>query len=390
MQVIGNYTLGLTIGDSPLIVQPNMMQYLKVGMSIEHLLPHFSTSLIDATHLLSDILPFDRNSNDIKIQFCRDNDVSNLNGFEFEVKSRKMLSGEVYSISGLLNVPDISMTSRAKAHTGSVRSTLESIAIDNWGVDEVEVGASLEYNKTLVQPHWSDAKFIMYLVNNLIGRGGESGYYAFIKNLRGKKIFVFKSIKELFLQSPKYKFIVSHRAYEDFIPVQEYSVIDYSSLLSDFSAKAQPSGYFDYETGAYITAKEELSECDSLSEFYLVDGEKETEKRIGGILGRSNEFTTNFQGRVRNTFYRKSSEMIHMYMTTWGLENISPGDIVEVRFANTDTADGSLMSQHSGYWLVKKVYHVLKNTFNTTLVLCRAGVDTDIGTTLVESEKRKL
>jgi len=44
--------------------------------------------------------------------------------------------------------------------------------------------------------------------------------------------------------------------------------------------------------------------------------------------------------------------------------------------------------QHSGLWLVKRVVHLIGDSFQTRLLLTRCGIDTDILTSLIEAENR--
>lgn len=389
MQIVGNYTLSLTIGESVVEVQPHMIGELKIVLDIDYLLPTFTMSLLDSTRLLGDITPFDKSANTIGVEISRSDNLSNLNLFEFAVKRRNVQHGSTYTVHGLLDVPNLVTQEHATSYSGNIKTNLETMASENWDITDTEIGGSLDYEKSFVQPHWPDGKLIQYLKQNLVGRNDEAGYYAFIKNIRGTRIFVFKSISEIFLQEPEYKLVVSHRAFENMLPIWDYAVYDNSQFLADFGAQQQEYVYFDYNTGAFVSTTVDIEDCPTLSEFYLVDSDRGTDSHTFTKTGRSNDFTADFKGRVQNTFFHKNTELIHMWVTTWGLENIAPGDVVQIMFGDNGAASGLFLFQHSGYWMVKRVVHKLKNTFTTSLLLCRAGVDTDIETTLKESTKRK-
>jgi len=231
---------------------------------------------------------------------------------------------------------------------------------------------------------------LLYLRDNILGRNGDAGYYCFVKNVKGTQVFVFKSISELFVSPVVANLVVGHKSYEDFIPVSDYRIYDNSQFLADFGAQKQAYSYWDYDSGTCVSDEVSLSNCPSLSEFYLVDSDRSDDSLTIVGSGRSNDFSSDFQGRYRNLFYRRNTEAIHMWAGTWGLENISPGDIVRVLFSEA-VVHGKLLGsyQNSGYWMVKRVVHILGSTFMTNLLLTRCGVDTENSTTLTESTLRK-
>lgn len=390
MNFTGNYTLNVTIGGKTVPVFPQMIQELTVTLDIDRLLPSFKMILHDATHILSEIAPYDKTANVIGLEFTRSDDLTNLNLFEFDVKRRKILNGDTYEVEGLLRVPTLLTKQRSRVFTGNLKSKLESVVNDDLGIKETEIGSSLSFEKTFVQPNWTDAMMFMYLKDNLIGNDSEAGYYCFIKNVRGYQVLTFKSIEELFASPVAANFIVGYKPYEDFIPITDHRIYDNSQLLADFGASKQEYSYWDYENGTCVTSSVNLTDCPSLSEFYLVDSDRETDSLTLMGAGRSNEFSSNFQGRIRNMFYRKNTEAIHMWASTWGMENLSPGDLVKVIFSDA-MGHGEMFGayQNSGYWMVKRVVHILGSTFMSNLLLARCGVDTESGTTLQESTLRK-
>lgn len=389
MNVIGNYTLNVTIGGKTIPVYPQMIQELTVTLDIDRIMPTFKMVLHDATHILSQIAPYDKTSNVIGLEFTRSLDLSNLNLFEFEVKRRRVLNSDTYEVEGLLKVPTLLTRQWTRHFSGDLRANIESIAND-LSISDTEIGTSLSQDKTFVQPTWTNAKMLLYLRDNVIGRAGEAGYYCFIKNVRGSQVLVFKSLNELFLGPVSANLVVGYKRYEDFIPVTEHRIYDNSQFLADFGAQKQSYCYWDYDEGEAAIGTVNLSDCPSLSEFYLVDSDRsEDSLRLCGS-GRSNDFTPNFQGRYKNLFFRKNTEMIQMWAATWGVENLSPGDIVKVLFSEA-LGYGEMFGayQNSGYWMVKRVVHILGSTFMTNLLLTRCGVDTENSTTLEESVLRK-
>jgi len=385
----GNYTLNVTIGGRTVPVYPQMIQEMTVTLDIDRLLPTFKMVLHDATHILSEIAPYDKTANVVGLEFTRSQDLSNLNLFEFDVKRRRVLNGDTYEVEGLLRVPTLLTKQRSRVFSGDLKSKLESVVDEDLGIKDTEVGSSLSIDKTFVQPSWTDARMFSYLKDNLLGNDGEAGYYCFIKNVRGRQVFTFKSIDELFAGTVAANLIVGYKAYEDFIPVSDHRIYDNSQLLADFGAAEQEYSYWDYTNGTCVTSSVSLSDCPALAEFYLVDSDRETDSLTLMGAGRSNDFSSNFQGRIKNMFFRKNTEAIHMWAGTWGLENVSPGDLVKVVFSEAMGHGEMFVYQNSGYWMVKRVVHILGSTFMSNLLLTRCGIDTENSTTLQEATLRK-
>jgi len=354
-------------------------------LDADRLLPTFKLSIRDATGILGEIAPYDKNLNMITIDFSRSQNPDNLNTFNLVVKRRKPTSERRYEIEGVLDVPDILTSIKKRALTGNIKANLELIANDDLSISNTEIGTSLNYDKTIIQPKWTDAKLLGYLIENLVGKLGEGGYYCFIKNEYGKQIFVFKSLDEILSAPVKYKFIIGHKQYEDFYPVNDYRIYDNSQLIVDLGAKSQKYGYFDYDTGAYVNESIDIEDCPVLSEHFLVDDDNTNDSIFFFKLGRSNDFTSNFDGKMRGSYYKRINNFVNMWIATWGLENISPGDIIKVMFSESLIRGKLFLYQHSGYWMVQRVVHILGNSYMTNLLLTRSGIDTDIGNELMRT-----
>lgn len=386
MLLTGNYNLNIKFGGNVVNITPQMIQELTITQDIERFLPTFRMTLLDPTRILSEILPFDKVINKVQIELSLSEDLSELNVFSFEVKRRKTGSEEVYDVEGVLELPDFITENRSKAFTGNLKNNLESIVSD-LGIKTTEIGTSLSYNKNFIQPNWSDAKLFNYLKKEITGKNGESGYYCFFKVVRGEPIFVFKSLNELLISSVKHKFIIAPKAYEDCFPISNYQVFDNSQILADLGAKNQDYVYFDYANGTYIRDQINIDDCPSLSEFLLLDSDRSNSSVLYTKTGRSNDFT-NFESRMKNDFFLRANNFIHMWATTWGLQNIAPGDIVKVVFGDSFTGGKLFAYQHSGYWMVKRVVHLVNSSFNTNLLLTRTGIDTETQNTLLTSTKQ--
>jgi len=387
MDYLGNYTLDIKFGGILVPVLPQMIEELTITQDIDRIVPTFKMRLKDSTGLLGEIIPFDRSSNSVYIRIARSQDLNNLNEFEFVVERRKPTSDKDYEITGILNVDGLFTPFRSRALTGNIKGSLEDIAHTELNVSDTEVSASLSYEKTLLQPDWTNAAFFRYLKYNLIGKNNEACYYCIIKNIRSIKVLTFASIEDLFSAPLKYSFIIGHEPFENFYPVSEYRVYDNSPIITDFAARSQKYGYFDYASGRVIGAAISISDCPSLAESFLVDKDNNVDSVNLRRLGRNNDFTSNFKGKMRNDYFDRLTNLIHMWISTWGMENISPGDIVKIVFSEALSRGSLFIYQHSGYWMVKRVVHILGSSFMTNLLLTRCGVDTDMETTLMEATK---
>jgi len=395
---VGNYQINIKFGDVLVPILPQMIEKLTITQDIDRVFPTFSLAVKDAPGLLGEVVPFDKNLNNMDIEIARGTNPDDFNSFNFHVKRRKVYSDRIYEVEGLLNIQGLLSPIKQRVLTGNVKANIETVVNDELEITKTEVGASLDYDKIILQPFWNNIKLFRYLKDNLIGSNNECGFYCFVKNVKGKRTFVFKSMNELFLSPVSYKFIVAHKQYETktkeglpevFYPVSEYKIFDNSQFMSDFAAKMQQFYYFDYDTGTIVDSSINIEDCPALPEHFLIDNDNDIQGFMFPRLGRTNDFTSNFQGRVRNSFYRRATEFIHMWISTWGLENISPGDIVQVIFSEAMQRGKLFLYQHSGYWMVKRVVHIVGATFMTNLLLTRCGIDTDIATTLMEAPKRK-
>jgi hypothetical protein len=379
----------MRFGGTDVTIVPQMIREFTITQDIDRLLPTFKLTLEDATKTLMEVVPYDKNVNVVEFEFSRTSNLTDMNNFKFNVKRRSASSPEDnISIEGILDVGDM-LTShdRSRYFTGDLKTSIESIA-NGLGIKTTEVGASLTYEKGFIQPYWTDAKLLRYLRREVLGKAGEAGYCCFVKVVHGEPILVFKSLDELLVQTPKFNLVVSHESYEDYYPVSNYKIYDNSQLFADLGAKRQSYDYFDYVKGQFVETNVQITECPTLSEFLLLDDDRANESILFTGVGRTNDFNTSFEGRVRNDFYKRANNFIHMWASTWGLENIAPGDVVQIVFAEAFQKGNFFVYQHSGLWMVKRVVHVIGDTFLTNLLLTRAGIDTEMDTTLLESLNR--
>jgi hypothetical protein len=358
-----------------------MIEELTVTQDIDRLVPTFRMRVMDAGNKLGSLLPYDKSSNEIELSFFRGRNFDGRNTFVFDVKRRHVVSSQTYEVEGILKTEGLFSPYRTRAIVGNLKSNLESIATDELKLEDFQIGASLSFVKTVLQPKWNNALLLRYLKERVEGKGGETCYYCFIKNISGVSTLIFKSIDELFLSKVTNKFVVGAQPFQDFYPVSEYKVHDNSQFRAFFAARCANYRYFDYSSGEYKNACSiDLEDYPSLTEFHSVDMDNDTNLSVPH-LGRSNDFTEDFSGRVGQSFYNGVTNSIYMWIATWGIENIAQGDIVQVLFSEALARGNLFVYQHSGLWLVKRVVHLLGNSFMSNILLVRNGIDTDIATT---------
>jgi len=388
MQSVGGYKLNITIGGTIVPIQPQMIQELTISQDIDQLLPTFKMIIREPTGLLGEIVPLDKDANAINLKITGITGEDHCNEFKFLVKRRKAASSKEYAVEGVLDVDGLLDPSKTRALTGDVYTNIANIATDELGISDTDIGASLRFDKTIIQPSWTNAQLFRYLKANLIGVNQQAGYCCYIINILGSPIFVFKSINELVAQKSKYNFMIGHKQFEDYRPISEYHVLDSSQLIGGFGAKTQTYNYFDYSTGDYKSNSISIEDYPSLAEQFLVDDDSSIEG-VSFVEGRYNDFALDFEGKIRNSYYNRLTGLINMWISIWGTENIVPGDIVKVVFNEAFASGDFFLYQHSGYWLVKRVVHVLTSSFMSNILLTRNGIDTSIANTLVEATHKK-
>jgi len=389
MIVSGNYILNIKINDVNVPIEPQKIEELTITQDIDRFLPVFRLRIVDPTNTLVHIVPFDKDLNTISIEVARGTNYDNLNEFCFFVKRRICDDEGKYEISGMLDIDNLVSSPKSRSLTGSIKTNLENIALNELEVNETEVGKSLDYNKVIIQPRWTNGKLLRYLKNNLGGSNSESGYCCFIKNVRGKSIFVFKSLNELHLKPVEYKFIVGPDIFSNYYSVSKYRIFDNSSFIADFAARSQPYKYFNYDTGEYANSNISIEDFPSLTQYFLINEDDISYDEISPRLGRNNDFTDDFNEKVRNSYYNRIKQLVSMWISTSGLENIAPGDIIQVIFGEMFSRRQLFMYQHAGLWMVKRVVHIIGQTFLTNLLLVRSGIDTDEPNSLLKTTKQR-
>jgi hypothetical protein len=383
----GNYLLKLNFGLDDINIDPGNIKEFVIIQNINRYLPSFSIKLIDGEGILTHLTPFDRKLSRIHVQIGKETTDFNYNDFDFTVYRRNPV-GDVgqsatYDISGFLTTDGLFAPSYCRGFSGTVLSTLNTLA-SNLDCSSVESSANLNFRKTLLQPNWNNSTFLDDLKCRLVGSDNESAFQIYVKRKNGKSILFCKDLKSIFKQPVSYNFIVNEEPVEDYYPALNFEVFDNYKIFSCFSSKKQRYQYFDYFNSEFKSDTLNASDMYSLSEFFLIDSDDITDSDAITDIGRITE--TKDLLCVKSGYYNKLNALSNMWLLTWGLPNICPGDLVRVLFAQGATTGNLQSFQYSGYWMVSRVIHTFTGTHRTRLLLTRNGVDTDQNTTLLRAE----
>jgi hypothetical protein len=195
------------------------------------------------------------------------------------------------------------------------------------------------------------------------------------------------SFNELAATNTKFKFIINDEPYQDYLPVFTYKIFDNYKILGVFASKAQAYSYYDYYAGDFVNETATLDNFLSLSKYFLIDQADTMDSNCMTSLGRTNESTKDFKNEVYASYYNRTANAVKMWITTWGTQNICPGDRVEVLFGQGVSSGNLATCQYSGKWLVEKTIQSFGKTNRMKILLMRNGLDTDKATSLLEATK---
>lgn len=390
---MNGYYLLIKFGDNILPVNISTLKELTIIQDYDKYLPGFRLVIEDVSGILSHVAPCDRSMSKVTIEIGESTE-SNKNSFEFMVyektpTSNSSLPSNTFEITGLLNIDGFFSPDYSRGFNQSIKTTLEYIATNDLKIVNTNVSATLDYVKLIIQPQWSDAQLLKYLKDNVVGNSGEASYKCFVNNKYSKVYFNFRSISEMGKDPILYKFILSDKEYEDWLPIYKYDIYDNCKIYGSFASKKQGYGYFNYDTSTYVTGTETATDLTSLTDYFLID-KNDTEYSNTLIdNGRTNEFTSDFKGKVRSSYHNRLMGLSKMWITTKGISAIQPGETVGIFFPYANASKDLYSYQYSGFWLIERVVHNIGSTFLTKLLLTRNGLDTNIKNTLVKAVTKK-
>ena len=390
IELKGNYLLKLDFGSTDANINFGNIKEFTIIQELDKFLPSFRIKLIDSEGLATHINPFDKGMSRVSVQFGSSSAGGEYNGMDFLVYRRHpaayFTTSVEFDMVGLLEAEGLLAPNYSRSF-GSIADAISQVAED-MKIDTVESTAGgTTTEAAILQPNWTNAQLINWLKQNL-GDEDNTAFKCFVKVVDGKKVLVFKSIQDLVGGGVRYNFIVNDSAVQDYFPVFDYQVIDNYKIYGTFGGRVKPYQYYDYTAGEFITSEVGLDNFNSLSDYFAIDS-NDSEESESPFFGRNNDFTEEFVGRAQSGYHSRIAGLVKMWILTWGLPNVAPGDVIRLLFGQ-GVATGQLFSyQYSGYWLVERVVHIFGETHRTRLLLTRNGLDTDKGTTLVPASRRK-
>jgi hypothetical protein len=414
----GSYSLTIlfrrettAIYDDPVILEPQNIREFSITLDINRFLPSFRTVLNDSAGYYSNYLPFDRISLSRMQVLLRSNikkKPEDVTQFFFDVYRRQPTEELIYDMQGMLAIKGLFSPSRIRGFTGQVSNSILDIA-QEMNISRMEVSSSLNYQLNILQPNWTNGELLVYLQDNLIGKTGETGFYCFVKCVGMENVLVFGCLSDFYLANPKYKFILSPNPItpqvegtsdvDIYLPILEYKVIDNYKLLGVSGCRQQDYMYYDYYNSNFVKSSTQAKGGEnpyiSLTDYFLVDEEDvSTDNKSIDSCGRSNDFTRDFKGLSTNTFHKRITNLSKIWITTLGIDDVYPGDMVDIalfpNLVKDDKYPGA--SIYTGYWLVERVVHIIGFNYVTRLLLTRNGINTILPTSLMKADpvKKKL
>jgi len=403
-----NYHAALAFGEGDLIyLNPSQLRGTTISLDIDNFLPSLNLVLPDSTRLLSQLTALDIGLSKITFQLGKSADSEKLAIFDFDTYRRFPSTSDVYNIEAFMRVRKFFSPQYCRSHTGTIKNTLTDIALNELEATSVDISDTLDYQKTLLQPTWTNIRFLDHLKDTILGTNDEGPFFNYMySKVAGEtqSVFVFKSMKE-HLNAPVKKFFTnSTSSYRDEesgeiqYPILDYQAFDNYKLLGVKGCQKQNYRYFDYERSEYISSFLTLDlnpvpndDFLSLSQLHSIDQNDDPDENTNNLrTGRSNSYTSDFKGQTKNLFHKNILNLNQFWITTWGFEDIYPGDIVELKFLNEMNSERMTEYIYNGYWMVKKIVHQLGDQFTSKMLLMRNGIDTSQTNTLIRPHTWKI
>jgi hypothetical protein len=385
-------------------IEPQQIEEFTVTLDINRFLPSFRLKMQDSAGFFTHLVPFDRNLSRLHVQFANSTalGLENTTDFSFDVYRRYPRSDMIYDIEGMLVIDEMFSPTKTRGFSGLISESLEEISAE-LGCTASEISSSLGYSKNLMQPGWSNARFLNYLKSNIRGNSYEAAFYCFVKCVQTDKVFVFRSVKDFVLQTPKYTFCLAASIFEDrtsgkvYYPILEYRIIDNYKLIGLLGGRRQEYIYFDYTLGVPRYNRFDidgnanaLQDYYSFTNYHLIDTADDVkDNMIMYETGRSSDFSSDFSGRALNSFHRNVTDLVKIWIDTAGIQDVYPGDVVSIEFLEHELVSEKFGFQHQGFWMVEKVVHLMGKGYITRLLLTRNGSDSAGEHNLLQAVKSK-
>ena len=385
----GQYVLRITFGKRDMILYPSGGTVVSVSQYMDRFLPALRIMSKDPSLQIEHLMPSDRRAHKVNIQFAVDVSLDVQNSFDFIVYRRFPNFNDIVDVEGLLDITGLFSPDKVRGWDDSISTAITDVVSEfSPTFDKVDISPGLSRQRIIVQPGWSNAKFLNYLKHTANSSGDQAGFYCFVKREENKTNFLFKHHNEFVGSKEIRDFVVGDINIKDTYPIFDYNVFNNYGLIGAYASLRSNYSYFDYGASEYVEATTDLSNYSSLADFYLIDKSDSIENNISlDNLGRNNEYNADFKGNSLNCHYKTISSLVSMWIKTLGAPDLYPGNVIKIVFPAA-VADTSILSyQYSGLWLIKETVHEFGQSFTTKLLLERCGIDTDLPTSLVKAKK---
>lgn len=407
-ELVGNYNLLLKFStiDRPIIVDPHHIQEFTITQDINSFLPSLRIIIPSGGEEYTHLVPFDKTLK-IRVEISQNTDLyEDGNAFDFLVYRRFPRSTNyVFDAECLLDVSNLFERQHIRGFSGTVYETLQEIASEfvlqessmSKSTNQKEVLAQISpsllgHYKDLVQANQTNAEFLNYLADNLQGRNGEGAFYAFFANYFGQTYFHFKTLEEMLRGNVMHYLCYGTEALPkeaetsrttQYYPVWSYDIVDNYKLEGITGLRHNTYRYFDYDEGKMVGDVVGAESFYSLTKRFAIQ-KSDSKESLNYPLGRSNGFTSNFVGKIKNGLYKKLINLVRIRVTTFGKVNAVPGELVQFYFAQPIDPEHQEDKQYQGIWMIEKVRHSIGDTLMTTFILVRNGVDTSLPNNLLK------
>lgn len=347
---------------------------LVIVQDINKVAPAFRMVVIDDRGDLTHLNVLDSNSRyfEIMIRPISEED-ERYKGNEYRFRVYRVKPKSIWSVSnlfdvvGLLDVEGLYEPTRGRGFNTTMGDILEQLASEmNL---ETEISADLyDESFVLVQPEMTNAEWMKDISEYLYSKG--YGYKIFIKVREGRKILTVKSLNDFFRGAVRQAFILNDEPIQDAQPIFAYQI-----YVNDAVRNVLPSeyGYYDYENGQYVRTSVNLDEYLSLEDYIAVDTRDSDLRSSIKYFGRTIEGMDTSE-MAKSHYYGHIPDLVKMWIETWGIPNLCPGDIVKVIFPQIGENIGYVFS---GLWMIERVVQEFGKTWRTRLLLTRGSVDVD-------------
>jgi len=405
VDIAGTYHLRLTFNNGKLVVElnPQAIHIFEITQEINNLLPTVILEVEEPNGEIGMLLPFDNKLANMQVEFCgakNINDSEEYNQFNFVITKKITISDGRLRLEGELSIHGLFSPKHSRGFPISgttditIKKYIEKIATTEISIFSntedrsnkyinAEVSSYLEYEKTLIQPRWTNAQFLKYLRDNIIGTVDEAGFFCFVCVKNRKTTLVFKSARDFYDEPISQRFVVYDEIRKGSFPVYKFLSYDYFNGGNKELKSKQEYSYYNYNDTEYVDAYVDYTTYHSLSKHILIDKNEDTNSNDIDNLGRSNDFTSDFLGKIKGAYTKKLLGLSRFWITTDGLQNITPGKLVYIHFPAKVMQEEAIVITYSGYWMIEKVVHAFRDVYLTRLLLTRPGIDTAMDTELL-------